>query len=98
MMIQRESVTYRSSHMGRQYRRICPTCVDTVRPFTPCFDARAKDRTHPASYYQPTFDVPEDHGTVCGIYILFRLIVTLLRRVIHQLLTRMEWLSLSHPP
>ena len=28
------------------------------------FDVREQNYTHPAAYYQPIFDVPEDHGTV----------------------------------
>ncbi len=28
------------------------------------FDVKDQDYTHPAAYYQPIFDVPEDHGTV----------------------------------
>jgi hypothetical protein len=35
--------------------------------FLQLFDVREQNYTHPASYYQPIFDVPEDHGTVCTI-------------------------------
>ena len=37
-----------------------------MRNFFPfqLFDVREQNYTHPAAYYQPIFDVPEDHGTV----------------------------------
>lgn len=35
-----------------------------IRVLLAISDLREQNYTHPAEYYQPIFDVPEDHGTV----------------------------------
>jgi len=48
-------------------KNLTDVCCNAFLPLQQ-FDDREQNHTHPAAYYQPIFDVPEDHGTVRTSY------------------------------